>query len=373
MKYDTKNQPSDTRYLLPAGPLQLDEQMFHAIFSTTYEFIIFLSPLGILLKANQAYLSFIQAKESEVIGLPFWDTPFCKYSPHTQKKMKLFIKKAQKGQLVRATVEYVSADGKKRPIDFSIEPIKNDAGDVMLLVVEGRDISKHKRLDDLRKEFLSATAHELKTPITVLKLLIQAHLRKAKEADTVVMKKHELELLDAQLNQLTQLINDMVDSSRFETGKFSLHFEIVDLTTLLKKILKKIQVYEKNHKIVVKDLPKNLIVVADPLRIEQVVLNLLSNASKYSPEGTTITISAQSNHEAIVSVQDQGIGIEKSKQRLIFDRYYQVKTKTKTGFGLGLYISKEIIRRHKGRIWVHSEKGKGSTFYFSLPLANGIS
>ncbi len=116
-------------------------------------------------------------------------------------------------------------------------------------------------------------------------------------------------------------------------------------------------------------MPEKAIVIADPTRIEQVLLNLLSNAVKYSPANTSIAVSLKIiGSHVVVFVRDEGFGVPKNKQKLIFDRYYQVKTKSKIGFGLGLYISKEIVKRHKGKIWVESEKGRGSTFYFSLPL-----
>jgi len=163
----------------------------------------------------------------------------------------------------------------------------------------------------------------------------------------------------------------MLDSSRFETGKQFMTYEEVSLADLSKKTIEKIQIYAKNHTITIKDLSYEKHVIADPARIEQVLLNLLSNAVKYSPEGSEILLQVSNDdRNAIVSVTDHGIGISKNMHKIIFDRYYQVKAKSKIGFGLGLYISKEIIKRHKGKIWVESKKGKGSTFFFSLPLCN---
>ena len=120
--------------------------------------------------------------------------------------------------------------------------------------------------------------------------------------------------------------------------------------------------------IIILDTPDEALVIADTSRIEQVLINLLSNAVKYSPENTTIHVRIfKETNKYVVAISDEGIGIPKKNLKLIFDKYYQVKTKSKNGFGLGLYISKEIIKLHKGKIWVESTRGKGSTFYFSLP------
>lgn len=265
-------------------------------------------------------------------------------------------------------------DKKKNGVEYqirsSIYPVlKNDQP--LYYIQLQKDITKEKKLEELRKEFTSATAHELKTPITVLKLLTQSHLNKAKKQGSDVVNTHELELIDTELERLIQLINDMSDSARLETGKQFLTFEKFNLVEVMHRTVQKMQIYATSHHIVLDELPSNVQVLGDSKRIEQVLLNLLTNAVKYSPADTSIFVSLNTQHnKAIVSVQDQGIGIPKSKQKIIFDKYYQVKSKSKVGFGLGLYISKEIIKRHKGKIWVTSQKGKGSSFYFSLPVVS---
>lgn len=260
-------------------------------------------------------------------------------------------------------------NGHEYRIHCAIYPIF-DNGKIIYYVQRQRDITSQKRLDELRKEFLSASAHELKTPITVLKLLTQSHLNRAKEHGVDTIKASELELIDRELDRLIRLINDMLDSSRFDTGKQFMTFEEVSIADLAKKTVEKIQIYAKNHTIILQTVSHDTHVIADPTRIEQVLLNLLSNAVKYSPDGSEIVLQVtKDDKNVIVSVTDHGIGIAKNMQNIIFDRYFQVKAKSKTGFGLGLYIAKEIIKRHKGKIWVESKRNQGSTFYFSLPLA----
>lgn len=233
-----------------------------------------------------------------------------------------------------------------------------------------QDITEKKQLEDIRKEFLSAAAHELKTPITVLKLLSELQLKKVKE-NKVLLEKSEVDLMHNEISRLTRLIDDILDSTRFETGKLYFSFQDINISKLLQDTVNTMKLYGKNHTLTLKGIEENLHVIADCDRIEQVIINILSNAIKYSSEGTEIIVTLKTERQkVIVGIQDHGEGISKSKQQLIFDKYYQVKAKERKGFGLGLYISKEIVERHKGKLWVTSTKGKGSIFYFSLPLSH---
>lgn len=345
------------------------EGIFKAVFNSTFQQIWILGPNGYLLQANKTALDFVKAKYTEIIGVVFWQTPWWKHTSTTQHKLKTAIMKAQKGQLVRLELESQNSKGELCTIDLSIKPIFDNVGNIIYLIAEGRDITQRTKLDDLRKEFLSSAAHELKTPITVIKLLIQAHIAKAKQTGDNSPPLNELELIDRELTRLTELINDILDSARLETGRLSLQFEVVDLRELIEATIKKIRLFAKDHIFYIEKLPHELLIIADAKRLEQVLINLLSNATKYSAKNTNITIGAKKQSGmVIVSVHDEGLGIPKDKQKLIFDRYYQVKSKNSSGFGLGLYISQQIIRRHKGKLWVKSVKGEGSTFYFSLPL-----
>lgn len=332
-----------------------------------------ITPQGILLDANSAALHLIQANRSDVIGKPFWETPWWSYSTRLQKRLKTSIARASQGKIVRFETEHIASDGKHITVDFSLEAVRNRQGKITHLVAEGRDITQRKRIENLRKEFLSAAAHELKTPITVLKLLTQSHIAKAKGGEDTISV-NELELIDRELSRLTRIIDDILDSSRFETGQLFLVLKEINLVQLVQETIKKITLYAKNHTIFFRREEQDLFVTADAARIEQVLLNLLSNAVKYSPSGTKVTIAIEKKGTyAIVSIQDEGFGIAKTKQKIIFNKYYQIKKRVKNGFGLGLYISKEIVKRHHGRIWVESTIGKGSTFFFSLPLSKRSS
>lgn len=263
-------------------------------------------------------------------------------------------------------------DGSEYHIHSTIYPVQKDERTMYYVQIQ-HDITKRKYLEELRKEFLSAAAHELKTPLTVLKLLAQGQVaRTQKNGGTAQSKMTEFEFIDQEVDRLSRMVNDILDSSRFETGKLSLQFERITVDNLIKRVKEKIHIYANSHVVIFDEVSQEIAVTADPDRIEQVLINLVSNAVRYSESGTTITVGVISDSKsASFFVKDEGIGITKAAQKHIFDRYYQVKNvqkRSRVGFGLGLYISKEIIKRHKGKIWVESKVGKGSTFYFKLPL-----
>jgi two-component system CheB/CheR fusion protein len=180
-----------------------------------------------------------------------------------------------------------------------------------------------------------------------------------------------LDKANNQVKKMTTLINGFLNVSRLETGKIYLNREIFEIHVLVKEIFEEVKTTNPGISIVLLtccELPVN----ADRDKIGQVLNNLLSNAIKYSPKGRNIKVSCQEVANTVqISVKDEGIGISPADQERLFDRYYRIenhKTKSISGFGIGLYLSSEIIQRHNGKIWVESEIDKGSTFCFSLPL-----
>jgi signal transduction histidine kinase len=234
-------------------------------------------------------------------------------------------------------------------------------------------------IDRRRDEFVSIASHELKTPVTAIKAfaqILEKRLRQTKDTKNTYF----VENINKQTDKLTLLINDLLDVSKIQAGKLAYNRKEFDFDSVLKKIIVDFQYTTETHEIINEGQTRKK-VIGDADRIAQVLINLLSNAIKYSPESDKVIVRSTANNGMItVSIQDFGIGIPKEKQSRIFDRFYRVSESDngKTGFGLGLYISSEIIRRHNGRIWVESPshaptKGKGqatggSTFYFSLPV-----
>lgn len=247
-------------------------------------------------------------------------------------------------------------------------PIRNKKQEIFAAVSTVDDITAEKELEQRKDDFISMASHELKTPITSMKIYIEVLLNLCKKHQDQKAEKTLLSIKN-QTEKLQNLVSDLLDVTKIQTGKLSFNKEDFDLSELLSEIVEVMQGTTQQKIVFINH--KKIKVYADKFRIYQVVTNLLTNAIKYSPQGKNIWVNLNEEKKRIlVSVKDEGIGINKSQQKKIFERLYQVnesKEKTFPGLGMGLYISKEIVKRHRGNIWVEGEEGKGSTFYFSLP------
>jgi PAS domain S-box-containing protein len=224
-----------------------------------------------------------------------------------------------------------------------------------------------QELSDKKDEFLSIASHELKTPLTSIKASIQL-IARAISADNKVSK--FAVKASEQLLRLERLIADLLDVSKINSGRLVYNNTVFYFREMLEEVVQSIQNTTYTHKIIIARSDK-VIVLGDRFRLEQVIYNFLSNAIKYSPEADKVIVSSEvKDNNLIFSVQDFGIGIAQENFSKTFDRYYRVDDTAMRfqGLGLGLFISAEIIKRHKGHFWVESESGKGSTFLFSLPL-----
>lgn len=232
-----------------------------------------------------------------------------------------------------------------------------------------------KTLSTRKDEFIGVAGHELRTPITTIK----GYLQLLEDQTPEGLTKDFIEKALRQVNKLNRLITDLLDVTRIHAGKLDYALSRCSLTNLVKDAIETVWQIHTSHVIESRLPDDDLIVMADATKIEQVLINFLINAIKYSPgqnkifvEITKEDVQATPNSgRAIVSVRDLGMGIPKQHLHDIFHRYYRVSSSQHViaGLGIGLYISKEIIDRHNGNIWVESEEDKGSTFYFSLPLA----
>ncbi len=224
---------------------------------------------------------------------------------------------------------------------------------------------------EMRDEFLSIASHELRTPLTSIKAFIQILCRQFENKKQSSTYRY-LEKTQQHIDRLTGLINDLLDVTRIQAGKLMLHKTEFDIDNLMTEVIEDNQAITTTHTI----LKKNTIhqkISADRNRLHQVLENLLMNAIKYSPQSNKVIVKTEvKRRNVIVSIQDFGLGIPKHQLSRVFERFFRGQGQTSdqflSGVGLGLYISSEIIKRHKGQIGVESKVGKGSTFYFSLPL-----
>lgn len=261
-----------------------------------------------------------------------------------------------------------SAAKKKFPVDLIVTPLQhkdNITGATLIFY----DITKEKELEKNKNEFISIASHELKTPITSIKAYSQI-LQKQIQEDKAFKYAGFIAKINDQVDKITELINDLLNVGRIEAGKLVLNKSNFFIDHLIEKEVDDFRLTETTHTFAITGRTGHK-VFADEERIGQVLKNLLTNAVKYSPQANKVIVGiAEIKYGIRISVQDFGIGIPEADHKKIFGRFYRSNAKTGrkiTGFGLGLYISGEIIKRHGGRIWVEDSKPRGSTFYFTIP------
>jgi len=261
--------------------------------------------------------------------------------------------------------------GHSSPARFTAEHeelVSGIAAQAALALENASLFEKVEALNLKKDEFIGLASHELKTPVTSVSGYLQILERTLNDNN---QSKAFVKKAVQQMNKLSSLISDLLDVSKINTGKMPFNFTSFDLIYLLKEVMDMMQQTTGSHTIVLKCDADELIISADRQRIEQVIINLISNAIKYSPTAHEVVISCLAVYEkAIVSVQDFGEGIPEDEQRLIFERFYRVKNMAShiSGLGIGLYISNEIINRHHGKLSVSSKPGLGSTFTFEIPV-----
>ena len=274
------------------------------------------------------------------------------------------------------------ADGTTLPVlvnAVALDPriLGNTEGGEPAALVIHLDVTALKEAERVKDEFIGIAAHELRSPLAVVKgfsqmLIMQTN--RGKGPALADWQKEAIADIDSATNRLIELTEDLLDVTRLQAGRLELHLEPVDLVALVKRILPRFQVTTDRHRFVLNVVREPLVCNVDPRRIEQVFSNLMNNAIKYSPMGGDITITLdedEGRRNALFTIQDQGIGIPENQHGRIFSRFmradntqmYDIK-----GTGLGLYLSRELVERHNGRIWFKSVEGKGSAFYVSLPL-----
>lgn len=237
------------------------------------------------------------------------------------------------------------------------------------------DVTDQKQDEQRKNDFIAIVSHELKTPLTSMKGFIQVMQLKAKRDENAFAHK-ALEGAERQINKMTSMINGFLDISRLESGKIMMNFQRVQLFDVVEEVIEEYTTMVTSHHIF-SDCQSGFFVKIDREKLGHVISNLISNAIKYSPTGSNIYIACyQSDEQAIFKIHDEGMGINESDLPKLFERFYRVESSTMatvSGFGIGLYLSSEIINRHGGKIWAESDLGKGSTFYFSLPLLHSES
>jgi PAS domain S-box-containing protein len=241
------------------------------------------------------------------------------------------------------------------------------------------DITDIKRLEQRKDDFIKMASHELKTPITSIKGYVQLMMNIYDEVNEEKLQsakptvRSALQTISKQVTKLTRLVSELLDLTRIESGKLELHKSAFDPGILVEETVQDVRHTTAKHALIIHNDFEGLI-YADRDRVGQVLVNLLTNAIKYSPEPGAIEVHVRGTDEGVsFSVKDHGIGIDKKEHEKIFERFYRVEGKneqTYPGFGIGLFIAGEIIYRHGGTFKVESEKGQGSVFTFNIPFVH---
>lgn len=262
-------------------------------------------------------------------------------------------------------------DGNIRFCRIRTAPIFANGEELIGHVGTVEDITETQAIERMKKEFISIVSHELRTPLGLIRgslgLVAAGVLDNQPET-----AKQMLQIASTETERLVRLVNDILDLERLESNKGELAKQWCDATALMRQSVETLQLLAEENKITFFLSSAEIQIWADPDRIIQILVNLLSNAIKFSPPNSTVTLSAEAETDRVVfQVKDQGRGIPADKLEIIFGQFQQVDasdSRQKGGTGLGLAICRSLVQQHGGRIWVESELGKGSTFYFTLPM-----
>jgi signal transduction histidine kinase len=287
---------------------------------------------------------------------------------------ELLLSRALDGETTpREELLIVQPAGERIPVRASAAPVHGPAGQAIGAVAIFQDISALKQLEREREEWMSAVAHDLRQPVTAIKLLT-SWFQSVPDGELKPERVNDrAEAILAATAQLNRLVNDLLEVSRLGAGQLALDRMNIDIGLLITSVSRRLVGDEQDGRVevsIASDVPR---VPADPGRLEQVLTNLLSNAMKYGYAGSQIRVHvACQPDEVVVGVVNRGEGIEPAEMARLFSRFYRTTGARKSGvegIGLGLYVSRELVLAHGGRMWAESTPGETTTFWFTLPLA----
>ncbi|MBD1907072.1 PAS domain S-box protein [Funiculus sociatus GB2-A5] len=380
--------------------LSESEKRFRAIFDQAFQFVGLLQPDGILLEANQTALDFAGAIRSDVVGKPFWEARWWTISPETQAQLKVAIAQAANGKFIRYEVDVLGREDRVLAIDFSLRPILDEAGQVTLLISEGRDISDRKRVQQelqlahdaaeaasrAKSSFLANMSHELRTPLNAI-LGFSQLLNRSTNLSTE--QQENLGIIRRSGEHLLTLINQVLDLSKIEAGRMALNENNFDLYRLLGDVedMFSLKAKDKGLQLIFElasDVPQHI--RTDEVKLRQVLINLLSNAVKFTAHGSVslrVTLEAENSSDFSIlnsqnskfktqnsfsqsliafEISDTGVGIAADEFHNLFQPFVQTVSgqQVQEGTGLGLSISYQFIRLMGGEMTVIS-RGKAFT------------
>lgn len=323
---------------------------------------------GIVTSWNASAERIFGYTEKEMIGQPILKI----IPPDRVDEEPRILQQLRKGHRVdHFETKRMTKDGRLLDLSLTISPVRDSEGNIIGASKIARDISEKKRDEQRKNDFISMVSHELKTPLTSLTAIVQL-LQAKLGKNTDSFPGDPLKNANKQVKKMADMINGFLNVSRLEAGKMPIVNKEFLLNDLVKEAIEETELTGIENAIHFHG-EEPITVKADRNKIGSVILNLLSNAVKYSSKDSAIGVDCIiADGKARVGVTDRGIGINKNDIERLFERFYRVEsedTRLISGFGIGLYLSAEIVQLHQGHIWAESEPGKGSVFYFTLPLS----
>jgi len=362
IRYSHDNDRDD--FLKQLSNSSLDRDNFETILSSMVEAVIVINSKGKIEHASPNFCQLLELRSKETQGKLYWEVIW-NQGINDSIKEALFYKQAVKKE--------INIIGPQESFfSMQISPVMGKDNKLLSLIAVFHDITELKKLEKVRAEFVANVSHELKTPLTAIKGFVETLKTTAKD-DPVAVSRF-LGIIDKQTQRLENLVNDLLILSSMESKEVKMNFLAEPLNKIIQSVipLQKVIIEEKGHQVTVSippDLPR---VLVDRQRMEQVFLNLLDNAVKFTPPGGKISIDAKWEKPFVrVEVKDNGVGIPAEHLSRVFERFYRVdKSRSREaagGTGLGLAIVRQIVNAHQGKIEVESASAVGSTFRIFLP------
>ncbi len=361
---------SDITYLEQGNAKLLQEKSARlaAIVESTEDAIISKTLDGIITTWNNAAERMFGFKSNEMI-----DRPIVTFIPEDRlDEEKLILNRLKNGDRVEHfETKRLTKSGQLIDVSLTISPVRNFKGNIIGFSKIARDITEQKQHEQRKNDFIALVSHELRTPLTSISSFIQLLLCKSKKfEDSFILD--VLGRTEKQVKKMIRMVEDFLDLARLEEGKIQINREVFYLHSLIEEVVTDVGVLSAIHQIEIKE--NELVYVnADRDKIGDVLINLLTNAIKYSPKGGKIIIGSRKQAgKVLIYIQDEGVGIAPKDQKRLFERFFRVKNneliKSVNGFGIGLYLASEILKDHNSYIQVESQVGEGSVFYFTLDV-----
>lgn len=342
------------------------EAQWHLLSETIPYGLWLTNPSGQVEYISKSFLQLINITYMQPLNLTFQEL----LPKHLRAKWQ---KSLMEGRRWNEEMKITNLDGEIVYILSRGVPIKDEEGNIEQWVGINLDITREKKLDQRKDEFLRIASHEFKSPI--MSILSSLYILEDEiKGGKIETSGEYIVRMKRQLKNLTQLVEDLLDLSKIEMQKLSYHPEIFDLNELIVEVAEDLR-SSTDHEIKLK-MPDDIYIEADRQRLRQVLVNLISNAIKYSPDAKEVNLKVEENGEKLrIDIIDHGIGISDNDIGKVFGKFYastDTATKKMGGLGLGLFLSKKIIELHQGEITVASKRGKGSTFTVRIPKKQSV-